>query len=327
MKQKIKSITFIGGTGASVIGEAAKKNKNWSVNLLVSLVDDGGSTGRLMRDLNIPPVGDIRKALTALSTLKKELSLSFEHRFPKGELKGHTMGNIFLSALIQQTKNLNLSIQHAKNLLKVQGDVLTTTLKPTKLKTEFSSGQTIIGEDNLDENKDKTIGSPVKYELIKDSPANPKAVKRLLNSDYIVIGPGDLGANSIAPLLTKGIKNAVQKSKAKLIYIANLMTKLGETHAFSVNDCLNLIEQTLDRKFDFIILNNKKPPKNLLLAYQKQEEYPMQFDIKALKAKKAKIVETDLLNKNIYQKPKSDPLRRSLIRHDGAKTTKILKKI
>ncbi|MBD3244409.1 MAG: uridine diphosphate-N-acetylglucosamine-binding protein YvcK [Candidatus Moranbacteria bacterium] len=326
-----KNITFIGGTGASVIGKAAKKVPLWQVTLLVSLVDDGGSTGKLSKNLNIPPVGDIRKALSSLSSLEETMIKAIEYRFEKKELKGHTLGNLLLAGLIKNFQNnkdynLNQVTEAAGKFLKIKGQVLTTTLKKTQLVAIFENGEKILGEHNLDENKDKSFGKPKKYYLIKKVPANPKAVKCLLKSDLIVFGPGDLGANTIAPVLTNGIYKSINKSRAKIIYIANLMTKCGETHDMTVNQCLEFLENSIKRKVDFVILNNGAISKEILQIYQTQDEKPLPFEIKELE-KNRKVILADVLESKKFKKSKADKLRRSILRHNGEKVVEILKKI
>ena len=324
MKQR--TITFIGGTGAAVIGGAFKNSADWKTNLLVSLVDDGGSTGRLRKEFAIPPVGDIRKALASLSTLPESFIHAFEHRFEKGELAGHTMGNIFLAALILKYEDVNKAISEAEKMLATNGNVLTTTLKATNLKAEFSNGKTINGEHRLDENRDTSVGSPVAYELLEEQRANPRAVKALLESDVIVVGPGDLGANTIAPILTKEIREALKKSSARLVYVANLMTKSGETHDMSINDCAAFIENMVGKPFDFILINNTPVPADILKHYRKHNEHPMPYDDAALEKICAHVIKSDLLNTTPHHTPKADKLRRSALRHDGEKVMQIISK-
>ena len=321
-----KKITLIGGTGAAVIGNAFKRHPQWSVNLLVSLVDDGGSTGRLRNDFNIPPVGDIRKALASLSKLPDSFINAFEHRFEQGDLKGHTMGNIFLAALILKYGDINKSIEEAERMLDVGGHVLTTTLEATQLNTHFQNGKTIQGEHNLDENTDTSVGCPLQYYLTEEKPTNPRAEEAILNSDLVVLGPGDLGANTIAPLLTQGITEALKKTKAKLIYIGNLMTKKGETHNMHVEDCVRFVEKMIGRNFDCVLTHTSQLPKEILKHYALHGEYPMECSGETLKKEGRNVIEGDFVDANKYQISKADPLRRSVLRHDGTKILSAIEK-
>lgn len=314
-----KTITLIGGTGAAVVGKAFKNQEEWLVNLLVSLVDDGGSTGKLRNDFNIPPVGDIRKALASLSKLPESFINAFEHRFEHGDLKGHTMGNIFLAALLLKYKDVNKSIEEAERLLDIGGHVLTTTLEATELNTDFENGKTIQGEHNLDENTDTSVGCPLKYYLTEEKPANPKAVAAIMDSDLIIIGPGDLGANTIAPLLSEGIKTALKDTEAKLVYVGNLMTKKGETHSMCVEDCVRLVENMIGRKFDCVILHRGAVPDAMLDHYALHGECPMKCNTDELKKEGRTVIEGDFIDAKKYQVSKADPLRRSVLRHDGSK--------
>jgi uncharacterized cofD-like protein len=322
MKNKKPVITLIGGTGASVIGRELKKSDRIKVNLIVSLIDDGGSTGRLMKIFKIPPVGDIRKALSSLSTLDPTITKSFEYRFLNQEFNGHTLGNLLLTSLIKNSKDLNQAVKLAEKIFQTKGGVYPTTLEPTCLITKYSSGKIIKGENNLDENRNTSLGVPVKYSIKNQKKSNPRTLKLLSRSDIIVFGPGDLGANVIGPILSNKIRKTIKESKAKIVYIANLMTKLGETHEFKVNDCLNFLEKRLEKKVDYLILNNTPIPQKVLKIYEKQKEYPMSYDLEKLK-KGRKVIEADLINETLYQKSKADKLRRSFLRHDSEKTAKI----
>ena len=322
-----KKIVFIGGTGSALIGSAAKDVKNWEVTLLVSLVDDGGSGGRLRNTLQIPPMGDIKKALIALSQKNENFLKAFDSRFEAGELKGHTMGNIFLAGLFLEYKSINQMMETAGELLAIKGQVLTTTLENLDMSTLFENGTVLEGENTLDENRDDSLGRPQKYSLKQDKPANPLAVQAIVDADLIVFGPGDLGANTIVPLLTSGIQKALNETPAKLVYIANLMTKNGETDKMNVNDCVNLIEEHLTRPVDYVLLNDAELPTAALTHYQKAKEFPMPFVKVDLEKDGRQVISADLLDKTIHEKSKADVLRRSLLRHHGEKVVSVLKKL
>ena len=329
-EDKKTKLTLIGGTGASIIGNKAKDDADLDVCLLVSLVDDGGSTGKLRKQLNILPVGDIRKALSSLSQLPESAIKAFEYRFENGDLRGHVMGNIFLAGLISENHDANKAIKSAQKMMSTKGRVLTTTLEKTELNTEFKNGnniKTLKGENSLDENRDASLGDPINYFFTQNEPANLAAVKAIEEADLIVLGPGDLGANTVAPILTEGIGSAIKKSLGKLIYVGNLMTKHGETGNLSVNDCAYFIEKYTNRKIDYVLLNNTPVPSPMLEAYKKEGEEPMSYSEKEFEEKGIKVIKADLLDPCAYQKSKADKLRRSALRHDGEKTTQALKNI
>ncbi|MBU2025354.1 MAG: uridine diphosphate-N-acetylglucosamine-binding protein YvcK [Patescibacteria group bacterium] len=324
---RIKKITFIGGTGSSIIGKAAKEIENWKIRFLVALVDDGGANGRLREQLDIPPMGDIRKALISLSTMPNDFSRAFEYRFEKGDLKEHIMGNVFLAGMFLKYRDINRVTRQAQVILKTKGEVFTTTLDKTCLNVKYENGKIIKGENTLDENRDTSIGNPLKYFFSGKIKVNPLAKKTILDSSLIVLGPGDLGANTIAPILPKGIKKAIEETQAKVAYIGNLMTKTGETHDFSVNNCVGLIEGYLGKKIDYILLNNAAIPRDILDHYKKENERPMPFIKVELEKGTRKVLEDDLIDLTRHEKSKIDPLRRSLLRHDGQKVLKLLRKI
>ncbi len=312
-KKKTVNIVVIGG--ATGIFQVLTGLKKYPVHLsaIVSMADDGGSTGRLRSDLGVLPPGDIRRALIALSQSEKHWLDLFNYRFAKGELAGHNFGNIFLSALEQVTGNFEKAVQLAGTLLNIKGEVIPVTLQDIKLHAILEDGSEIAGETNIDIPKHNGH-LRIKKVFLKPQPkANPKAILAIKKADLIVIGPGDLFTSIIPNLLVKNIPKAIKESKAKKIYIANLMTKYGETTNFKLSDFLAEIEKYLGKNIlDFILFNSKKPSKTRLKKYGKENSILVKNDLSSYSIK---IIETDLIT------------QKDLIRHDPNKTAEAILKL
>lgn len=321
---KKKTITVIGGGTGTFIVLQALKNLNVNINAIVSMMDSGGSTGKLRDQLGVLPPGDIRQCLVALSDAPMLWRKLFLYRFEKGDLKGHNFGNIFLSALEKVTKNYQDVIDNAAFILKTKGEVIPVTLSKTDLVVEYSDGSVLKGEGKIDTNKSKNK-KIVKAFLSKKVNSNPKAITAIKKSDFIIIGPGDLYTSLIPPLLVKEIPKTIKNSKAKIVFIVNLMTKSGQTSNFTASDHFKVISQYLTRPPDIILINNGKIPSNVLKWYKDHREKTVIDDLKNNLI--ASIFKEDLVDKKIYQKSKSDKLERSILRHDQKKLTKVFKKI
>lgn len=300
------NIVVIGG--ATGIFQVLTGLKKYPVNLsaIVTMADDGGSTGRLRNDLGVLPPGDVRRALIALSESEKHWLDLFNHRFKNGQLKDHNFGNIFLSSLEQVTGSFDKAVELAGTLLNTKGKVIPVTLENTKLHAILEDGREIIGETNIDIPKhDGNI--KIKEVFLKPAAMpNKKAIEAIKKADLIVIGPGDLYTSIIPNLLVLNIPSAIKNSKAKKIYIANLMTKYGETTNFKLSDFIIRLEKYLGKNvLDYILFNNKKPDKKRLAKYGQQNSILVAKDIDD---SYFKIIEKDLITEN------------GLIRHDPNKT-------
>ena len=320
MKKNIKIATIGGGTGSFTI-LSGLKNYPVELSAIVSMADDGGSTGVLRDELGVLPPGDARQCLVALSESSQVLRELFNYRYTKGGLKGHNFGNIFLSTLEKITGGFDSAVENASQILRIKGNVIPVTLKNTKLIAVLKSGKKIIGQHNIDE---ADISNLKKLKLNPAAEANPEAILAIKNADKIVINPGNLFCSIMPNFLVKGISEAVIKSKAKKIYICNLMTKLGHTHNLSVVGHLNELEKQIGKNvIDYLIFNKEKPDENLLKKYSKKGEYLV--DYKNLKSGlKTKFIGGNLLSNKIFKQAKNDAIKRALIRHDSGKIAKII---
>ena len=322
MKKKLVSVIG-GGTGTYVVLQALK-NLNLEIKAIVSMMDSGGSTGRLRDQLGVLPPGDLRQCLVALSDAPILWRKLFLYRFEKGDLKGHNFGNIFLSALEKVAGNYQEVIETASFILKTKGEVIPVTFEKTDLGVKFSNGKIITGEGKIDNNK-STTKKIIKAFLTKKVNPNPKAVLAIKKSDFIIIGPGDLYTSLIPPLLVEDISKAIKNTKAKIIFIVNLMTKSGQTTNFTATNHLETITQYLKRQPNIVLVNNGKIPKDILKWYINHSETIVKNNL--TKTEKLTIIEENLVDLNVYQKNKADRLERSILRHNPKKLQKVLQRI
>ena len=319
-----KNITLIGGgTGTFIVLQALKKLEV-NIKAIVSMMDSGGSTGRLRDQLGVLPPGDLRQCLIALSDAPILWRKLFLYRFEKGDLKGHNFGNIFLSALEKVAKNYQKVVDSASFILKTKGEVIPVTFQKTDLIVKFSDGSILKGEGKIDDNKatNKTI---VKAFLSKKVAPNLKAIAAVEKSDFIIIGPGDLYTSLIPPLLVNEVSQKIKTAKAKIIFIVNLMTKKGQTTNFSAYDHFKIITQYLNRPPDLVLINKGKIPENILKWYKEHGEKVVINDIN--QNFRGVIIEKDLIDKRTFQKDKADILERSILRHNPKKLQKIFQQI
>lgn len=278
----MKRIVTIGGGTGNFVLLSGLKNYPVELTAITSMFDNGGSTGVLRDELGVLPPGDIRRCLVALSEHAPILRELFVYRFEQGFLKGHNAGNIFLSALEKITGNFEEGVKEASRILNTRGTILPISLEQSNLCVELEDGSIIHGETNID--VPKHDGSLKIVRVFLDTPVkmNPKIPRALKDADIVVIGPGDLYTSIIPNFLVEGFQEALQISRAKKIYICNLVTKWGETNGFTVSDFVSTITQYLPGiSFDTILVNNKKPNKKVLERYHHHRSEPVEIDAEA----------------------------------------------
>ena len=322
-------VTIGGGTGSFVVLSGLKNfadEYNFDLKAIVSMADDGGSTGRLRDELGVLPPGDIRQCLVSLSETPLILRELLNYRFTTGKLKGHSFGNLLISALEKVTGGFDKAVIEASKILKIKGEVIPVTLDKVRLRAELNNGKIVYGENNLNSSKlVKKVG--IKRIYLSPLPkANPRAIYALKKADLIILGPGNLYCSLIPNLLVKGISKALISSKSKKVLICNLMNKIGHTDNFFIDDYLRIIENyTKPSLFDYFIYNTKVPSAKLLNKY-KREGCPPRIR-KGVKWSKTIFKGYNLLNNKLYYQPRNDFLDRSLIRHDPTKLAKALLKL
>ena len=312
-KSNKKIVVIGGGTGVFTMLSSLKHDFE-DLSAVVTMADNGGSTGILREEFGILPPGDIRRALIALSSSdNKILSQLFSYRFQEGSgLSGHSFGNLMLTALERVTGSFDKAIEEAGKILSISGSVVPVTSEETSLIAELEDGSIIKGENNIDIPKHD---GNLKIQKIWLEPAvslNPKARAVIMSADAIMIGPGDLYTSLIPNLLAKGMNEALGQAKGKKIYFINLMTKFGETSGFKASDFVRTVEQYLGSDvLDFAVVNKTKPAAMRFRPYV---------------AEKAEFVEPDIHNiKNCTPVAASLIRQRGMIRHDGDKIAKLVR--
>jgi uncharacterized cofD-like protein len=275
-----------GGTGLSTLLSGLKRYSS-HITAIVTVADDGGSSGILRRELGVLPPGDIRNCLAALSTEEPLLTRLFQYRFSAGGgLEGHSFGNLFLSALTAITGNLETAITASSRVLAVQGQVVPATNVDVRLWAELENGQRIEGESNIGH-----APSPiVRLGCVPSRPpALPRALEAIANADLIVLGPGSLYTSLLPNLLVPELVSAIQRSRAPRLYICNLMTQPGETDGLDVRGHLRAIEAQLaslglsQRLFSAVLAQDELANSALIKFYKARGAEPVICDAKGLR--------------------------------------------
>ena len=312
-----KIVVIGGGTGVFTV-LTGLKDYPFNLTAIVTTADDGGSSGILREEFGILPPGDIRRVLVALSSDSTVLANLFNYRFENGTgLKGHSFGNLFLTALERITGDFNQAVKEASKILGIKGTVIPVTLDYTRLFARLENDFLVVGESNIDVPKhDGTLF--IKEIFLNPEPkANKEAIKAIKEADIIIIGPGDLYTSIIPNFLVKGIKEAVKKSQAKKVYICNIMTKFGETNNFMAHNFVEKIEEHLgdENILHVVIVNKKRPSSSRLKKYFAENAKFVEFLPDKFEKKQFEIVLEDLGRD------------RGFIRHDSDKLALALSKI
>ncbi len=311
----MKIVTIGGGTGMFVLISALRRIPGLSLTAIVSSADDGGSTGRLRDAYGFLPVGDARQALVALAEDGQVLRELFAYRFAKGDIAGHNLGNLFLTALIDLLGSETAALEEASKILRVSGRVIPSAEIPTVLLAKLVDGTEIRGENRLDEHApDRARIADLSYEV--SAPASKAAMQAITDADVIIIGPGDLYASSIAPLLAEGMRESFMSSPARFIYIMNLFTKSGQTGGMKASDYVAEITRYTGRApTDILIHVNGGFDDEVLEKYQEEGESPVQDDLDSVIA----VHRASIASVHAVPPVPGDPVPRSLARHDPEK--------
>lgn len=231
---QLNVVAIGGGTGLSTLLRGLKRYPELSLTAIVSIADDGGSSGRLREEFDMPPPGDIRNCIVALADAEPLLGRLFQHRFGAegSSLHGHSFGNLFLAAMAEMTGSFEEAVAEVSRVLAVRGQVLPTTMEKVTLCAEMSDGSFVRGESNITD----APGAIGRLSLQDSAEANPAAVRAILEADLIILGPGSLFTSVLPNLLVDGIARAVRAASGKVIYVCNVATQRGETDGFSVGD-------------------------------------------------------------------------------------------
>lgn len=324
-----KVVTIGGGTGSFVL-LSGLRDFDFDLSAIVSMADDGGSTGRLRDELGVLPPGDVRQCLVALSEQPLVWRDLFNYRFEAGDLKGHAVGNLFLSGLEKMKGDFSEGLEVAMKALNVRGQVIPVTKSSVNLQLRLKNKNVISGEAEINNSNDIESVGLEKISLKPFARANSKAIDAILKADIVVIGPGNHYCSIIPNLLVSGISKALIETKARVVYIANLVNKKGHTEKFLLEDYINSINEFIGKdRLDYVIFNTQKPLPALKRKYEKRGEGVLQFKKPAKDEKRRyKIITSHLLGKEQeYSKADKIAHTRSLIRHDHKKLARVVEYI
>ncbi len=312
----MKKVTVVGGGTGTYVVLSGLKGHDLDLGAIVTMMDSGGSTGKLRDQLEVLPPGDLRQSFVALSDAPDLWRKLFLYRFESGDLKGHNFGNIFLSALEKVSRDYDEVIKTTSYVLKTKGKVIPVTYEKTDIACEYENGSILEGEGLIDENNTETSRIKKAY-LLKEVQPNKKAISRIEKSDFIIIGPGDLYTSIIPVLLVPGIQSAMVSTKAKIVYILNLMTKSGQTTGYSAADHIEDLTRYMGRSPDIVIVNSGVIPKNILKWYEADGELPVVNDL--VENNSQKVIKKDIIDTSPVEKNIADEVTRSILRHSSDK--------
>ncbi len=303
-----KIVVIGGGTGNFCLLTGLKLYKPLDLTAIVSMVDDGGSTGKLRSEFGILPPGDVRQCLIALSEESALIQRLFQFRFT-GSLDNHNFGNLFHLALSELTGSEERAIFEMSRILKISGRVVPVTLENVRLNAELEDGTRVSGETNIDLPKHNPSLRISKIFLNQHAKANPKALQAISEAKFIIVSSGDLFTSTLPNFLVQDVAQAVANAEARRIYVCNLMTKHGETTGFTATDHVREIHKYLGRQcLDVVIVNSGKPSPTQAAEYAEEGSFPVEYNIESLLAEGVRrVVESEVMSGH------------SLIRHDSNK--------
>lgn len=308
-----KIVALGGGTGLSTLLRGLKEYTS-NITAVVTVADDGGSSGRLRDELGMLPPGDIRNCLVALADTEPLMEQLFQYRFSdEGHLVGHSFGNLFIASMTKVLGDFEEAVKESSKVLAIRGKVLPSTNEDVRLGALYSDKTIRIGESVIPE-----TGKKIDRVFLKPSSCKPTsdALKAIKDAEIIVIGPGSLYTSIIPNLLVEGISEAIRESNAIKIYICNVMTQPGETTDYTTSDHIQaIIKHGGEGLFDYVVVNREEGAENLARRYEEEGAFPVRVDREEVEKMGVKLIEGDLLTSEGY------------IRHDPQELARIIFKI
>ncbi len=290
-----KIVVLGGGTGLSTLLRGLKEHTS-NLTAIVTVADDGGSSGRLRDELGILPPGDFRNCLVALADTEPLMEKLFQYRFPEGgALAGHSFGNLFIAAMTGVTGDFASAVRESSTVLAIFGHVLPPTLENVTLHAEYEDGSVVAGESNI-----PLQGKPVKRVFMtpEHTEATPEVLEAIRQADMIILGPGSLYTSVIPILLVGSILEELKKSDVKKVYTCNIMTQPGETDGYTAERHLKaLLDHSYPGLVDMVVVNNETVPAALADKYKEQNAYPVTFNRQALQNMGVQVIEAPLVSK------------------------------
>ena len=315
----MKKVVVIGGGTGNFVVLRGLKQYNLDLSAVVSMADDGGSTGILRDELGVLPPGDVRQCLVALSDSSRLMRSLMNYRFENGGLQGHSFGNLLLSALEKVTGSFEKAVEEAGKILSIKGKVIPVTTHQTRLKMILKSGKVLEGESQVYVSQEIEQGYSSIY-LEPFAKADAHAIDEIMNADVVILGPGGLYTSLIPNLLVEGIPKALRDTQAKKVFVVNLMNKKGQTTHFKVSDHLRELQRFIGKDvFDHILINNGKPAEELIKLYAEEGNL-----VENNLSNDGRVRSADLLDSDLTERQKGDVFPRNFIRHDAHKLAKEL---
>ncbi|MEA3305845.1 MAG: YvcK family protein, partial [Candidatus Omnitrophota bacterium] len=299
-----------GGTGLSILLHGLKKYTS-NITAIVTVADDGGSSGKLRREFDVLPPGDIRNCLVALADAEPLMSKLFQFRFEKGEhLKGHSFGNLFITAMSKVTGDFEQAVKESSKVLAIRGKVIPSTLSKIRLSAEYKNGEVTEGESRIAEKM-----SPIKKVFLEpgECEATEEALEAIREADVIILGPGSLYTSVIPNLLVNGIYQEISRSKILKIYICNVMTQTGETDGYKASDHIKaIIQHATPDIVNTCIINAGDIPRGLLEKYKEVKAEKVEPDKETIQKMGYRVIDANIINARDY------------IRHDSHKLSRLI---
>ncbi len=315
MHRRLKLIVFGGGTGLSSLVRGLKE-RDINLTAVVTITDEGGSSGTIRREMKIPPPGDVRNNITAFAEDENLLTKLIQFRFKdEGTFEGHSVGNIILAALTKILGSFPDAVKSLSKVLAIEGEVLPISEELVRLKANNDLGQTLIGEKEIETNTGRIINleADKKFKPLKE------VINRIQNADGIILGPGSLYTSIIPNLIAEGVSDTICACKAPVIYICNIMTQPGETVHYSMADHANEIKKYLGKFPDYYIVNSQPITTKLLKRYHERGAQQVELKFESLNGA---IVMENLIKTVIDER---DGLEK--VRHDEKKLGEMILKI
>ena len=317
-------IVVMGGGTGTFVSLSGLRDYPVDLTAIVTMMDDGGSSGRLRDQLGVLPPGDLRQCLVALSEDATIWRRLFTYRFESGDLEGHNFGNIMLSALEKVMPTYEEALEQAHTIMDVKGRVLPVTHEQARLTAQYESGRVVHGETLLDE--EGVDGSRIKQLTLEPTVHIAHAAKQAIaEADCIVLGPGDLYSSIIVLACVQGVAEAVAQSKAQLVYVSNLMTKSSQTYGYTVADHVADIERYFTRRPDVVVANGADIPEEVAAYYKLSQDIPVRNNMQS--DHQTTVIESDVLSSMTHVAQDgvhSASQAHSILRHDSAKLAHIL---
>lgn len=291
------------------------KEQPVELSTIVTVADDGGSTGRIRQAIDIPAPGDIRNVIAALADVDQELTTLFQHRFQEGNgLSGHSLGNLVLAAMNHVTGDFYTAVEKVSELFRVTGQVLPVSNEAIVIHAEMSDGMVVTGESNIPKEHKEIERIYLTPERLEP---NPKVVQAILEADIIVISPGSLYTSILPNLIIDGVIQALIQTAAQVVYVCNMMTQYGETEEYTTKDHVDAIYRHIGKgSIDTVVVHNRQIDHAVLAKYERELAKPVTYDREALLAAGLIVLEEDIIDES-----------GDMVRHDTYKLAKLLNKM